>query len=94
VEGPGVKALLDLEGLVDMERERERLVNKAQKASVEAAKARGKLQNEGFVAKAPESVVAEERSRLATAESQLAEIKVQYRERVGGDLLLPKGKDA
>jgi valyl-tRNA synthetase len=92
VEGPGVEALLDLEGLVDVDRERGRLVNKAQKAHAEAVKARAKLGNKGFVAKAPEAVVAEEQSRLSAAEAVLAEVKRQYRERVGGDLPLPEGK--
>jgi valyl-tRNA synthetase len=86
VGGAGVKALLDLEGLVDLERERARLVNKARKASAEAAKARGKLEKEAFLAKAPAEVVAEERARLALAETSLAEAQVQYRERIGGEL--------
>jgi valyl-tRNA synthetase len=89
IEGPGVKAMLDLEGLVDVEREAERLVSKARKASAEAAKAKGKLGNQGFVAKAPEAVVAEERARLATAEAALEEVRRHYEERVGGRLVLP-----
>jgi valyl-tRNA synthetase len=86
VEAPGVKALLDLEGLVDVDGERARLVAKAQKAHVEAAKARAKLGNQGFLAKAPEAVVAEERARLAGAETILEEVRRQYEERIGGDL--------
>ena len=92
IEGPGVKALLDLEGLVDVERERERLVTKAQKANSEASKARAKLENQGFLAKAPEAVVAEERSRLDSAETVLEEVRRQYEERVGGELPLAEGK--
>jgi valyl-tRNA synthetase len=91
VTGPGVKALLDLEGLVDVERERMRLVSKARKAQAEVLKARAKLANEGFVAKAPEAVVAEERSRLDAAEAVLAEVQLQHRERVGGELDLSEG---
>ena len=89
IVGPGVKAMLDLEGLVDLEREAERLVSKAGKAQVEASKARAKLQNQGFVAKAPEAVVAEERARLAAAEAALSEVRRHYEERVGGRLALP-----
>jgi len=92
IEGPAVKGLLDLEGLVDVERERSRLVAKAQKAHGEAAKSRAKLENKGFVAKAPEAVVAEERTRLAAAEAVLDEVRRQYSERIGGDLPLTEGK--
>jgi valyl-tRNA synthetase len=88
VQGPGVKVLLDLEGLVDVDRERSRLVNKAQKASADVVKFKAKLGNQGFVAKAPAEVVAEEHARLAVAETLLAEAQAQYRERVGGELPL------
>jgi valyl-tRNA synthetase len=91
IEAPGVKVLLDLAGLVDVERERERLLSKAKKAQVEAAKARGKLGNQGFLAKAPEAVVAEERERLAAAESIIEDVKRQYRERVGEEMPQPDG---
>jgi valyl-tRNA synthetase len=91
VQATGVKAYLDLEGLVDVERERVRLVSKAQKADAEAAKCRAKLGNQGFVAKAPAEVVAEEQSRLTLAEAVLEEALVQYRERVGGELPLARG---
>jgi valyl-tRNA synthetase len=91
IEGPGVKALLDLEGLVDIERERGRLLAKAQKANGEAIKARAKVDNPAFVAKAPEAVVAEERSRLAEAEAVLEEVRRQYAERVGGELPVGRG---
>ena len=53
VQGPGVKALLDLEGLVDVERERVRLVSKAQKANAEAAKSRGQVGQPGLRGQGP-----------------------------------------
>ncbi|MBN1630964.1 MAG: class I tRNA ligase family protein, partial [Thermoleophilia bacterium] len=92
VEAPGAKAFLDIEGLVDIDRERARLLSKAQKAHVEAGKAQAKLQNQGFLAKAPEAVVAEERERLSVAEAVLAEVRHQYRERIGEELPLLEGK--
>lgn len=84
--GAGVRALLALEGVVDVERERVRLLGRAEKARVEAEKAAKKLGNEGFVKKAPAEVVEEERSRLAGAEALLEELRRQYRERIGEEL--------
>ena len=81
-----VTALLDLTGLVDVERERDRLVAKANKAAGDIAKAGKKLSNQGFLSKAPEEVVAEERQRLASAEAVLAEARRQYRERIGEEM--------
>jgi valyl-tRNA synthetase len=92
VDASGVKAFLDIEGLVDVDRERARLLSKAQKAHVEAGKAQAKLQNQGFLAKAPEAVVAEERDRLSAAEAVLEEVRHQYRERIGEELPLTEGK--
>ncbi|MHB9148564.1 MAG: valine--tRNA ligase [Thermoleophilia bacterium] len=86
VEAPRLKVLLPLEGLVDVEKERARLVGRAEKARADAARARGKLSNEGFVAKAPAEVVEQERERLLLAEGSLGDIARQYRERLGEEL--------
>jgi valyl-tRNA synthetase len=90
IEAPGVKALLDLEGLVDVDRERERLIGKARRADAEATKALAKLDNQGFMAKAPEAVIAEERARLAAAEAVLEEVHRQYEERIGEEMPSPE----
>lgn len=82
------KGYLELEGLVDLERERQRLMNKARKAQAERDRAQAKLTNEGFLSKAPESVVAEERARLEAALATLEEVRIQYLERVGEELPL------
>jgi valyl-tRNA synthetase len=87
---PGVKILLDLTGLVDVERESERLLSKAKKAQAEIAKARKKLENQGFLAKAPETVIAEERERMMTAQAVIDEVRRQYRERVGEEMPVPE----
>jgi hypothetical protein len=78
--------LLALEGFVDVERERVRLRGKAQKAAQEAERARKKLDNPGFLAKAPAAVVEEERGRLARAGDLVTELGRQYRERIGEEL--------
>jgi valyl-tRNA synthetase len=84
--GEALRALLALEGVVDVEKERARLIGKAEKARAEAEKASRKLSNEGFVKKAPPEVIEEERSRLTQAEEILEGLRRQYRERIGEEL--------
>ncbi len=86
VEAPGVQALLTLEGFIDMEKERARLLGKAGKARAELGRARAKLDNSGFLSNAPAQVVEEMRGRAAQAEATLTEVSRQYKERVGEDL--------
>ncbi len=84
--GAGVKALLALGGIVDPEKEKTRLLARAGKVRQELNKARGKLANEAFVARAPVEIVEEERRRVAVAEAALEDLERQYRERVGEEL--------
>lgn len=86
VEASGVTALLDLVGFVDEQKERARLLAKAQKARAEMAKSGAKLGNQGFRAKAPTDVVEQEQERLRQAETLLADIAGHYRERLGEEL--------
>jgi valyl-tRNA synthetase len=58
-----VRVLVPLEGLVDFEKERERLARELKKVSNDLASVEKKLSNEGFVARAPQEVVAQERER-------------------------------
>ena len=55
---------IPLNQLVDMAAEKERLEGELKKMDSEIARAEGKLNNQGFVAKAPEAVVAAEREKL------------------------------
>ena len=55
---------IPLSELVDKEAERRRLETELQRLDGEIARAEGKLANTGFVAKAPEAVVAAERAKL------------------------------
>jgi valyl-tRNA synthetase len=61
----GVEAYLPLAGLVDLDREIARLQKAVAATDQEIQRAQGILANEGFVSKAPDHVVQQQRDRLA-----------------------------
>ena len=61
----GAEIFLPLEELVDMEKEKERLSKEKDNLEKELQRVRGKLSNQGFVAKAPQSVIEEEKAKEA-----------------------------
>ncbi len=67
--------VLPLEGLIDIAAERTRLGKERDKLAADAKKTRAKLENADFVARAPEEVVAENRERLAAAESEVERLR-------------------
>ncbi|HVZ07606.1 valine--tRNA ligase [Rhodopila sp.] len=66
--------ILPLEGLIDLGAERARLTKERDKLAADAKKTQQKLANADFVARAKEEVVAENRERLAAAESEIARL--------------------
>ena len=69
--------LIPLAGLIDKQVELARLQKNIARLEQETARIAGKLDNESFVAKAPEQVVNNEKSKLADAEMALASLRVQ-----------------
>ncbi len=67
----GVEVYLPLAGLVDMEKERQRLGKEIQKVRGEIGGLEKKLANEGFRAKAPAEVIAKEEAKLEDARYRL-----------------------
>ncbi len=59
---------------VDLEAEKRRAGERAEVLRKEISRAQGKLANQGFVAKAPEAVVAAERAKLEQLEKELEEL--------------------
>ncbi|WP_241575860.1 hypothetical protein, partial [Rosenbergiella nectarea] len=66
--------LIPMAGLINKDVELERLAKELGKVDIEIEKIATKLGNEGFVARAPEAVVAKERERLADLEHSKAKI--------------------
>ncbi|MFW6306909.1 MAG: class I tRNA ligase family protein, partial [Bacillota bacterium] len=60
----GVEVILPLEGMVDIDKEIERLEKELDDVKSEIKRAEGKLANDGFVNKAPEELVQRERKKL------------------------------
>ena len=72
-----VHAYISLEGVVDTAAERERLDKEIDETRVLLARSRGKLDNDEFVSKAPEAIVAKERDRVDELEATLAELDLR-----------------
>ncbi|MFE8975453.1 valine--tRNA ligase [Streptomyces cyaneofuscatus] len=73
----GATVALDLSGTIDVPAERKRLTKDLEAAQKEKAQATGKLGNEAFLAKAPDSVVDKIRGRLSKAEADIERISAQ-----------------
>jgi valyl-tRNA synthetase len=84
VESPAITATVrtanmtvhvDLEGLIDVAAERERLTKQLERLSGMVAAKQRKLSNNQFVERAPENVVQRERHNLAQMEEQLKTVR-------------------
>ncbi len=66
--------------LVDVEKEIARLTKDLKNVEGEIARAQGKLNNQGFVAKAPAALIEKEKEKLATNEGLLEKLKARIAE--------------
>ncbi|MPM23257.1 Valine--tRNA ligase [bioreactor metagenome] len=71
----GIEAVIPLSSLVDPEKEKARIQKEIERVGTDISRATAKLNNEGFLAKAPQSVVDEEKAKLALAEEILGKLR-------------------
>ncbi|MCQ2548289.1 MAG: valine--tRNA ligase [Clostridia bacterium] len=71
----GATIFIPLDDLVDYKEEFDRLTKEEKRLEGEVKRASGKLSNEGFVAKAPETVINAEREKLAKYEEMLEKLR-------------------
>ena len=74
---PFAQVLIPLAGLIKIEDEIQRLQSEVSRLQSEVTRASKKLDNESFVAKAPEVVVEQERQKLTQYEEQLQAVKAR-----------------
>ncbi len=72
---PGAEIFIPLDDLLDYQAEKERLEKERQRLDKEVKRLEGKLSNQGFVSKAPEKIVAEEKEKLAGYQEMLEKVE-------------------
>jgi valyl-tRNA synthetase len=70
----GSELFIPSDELLDYDLELQRLGKEKEKLSQEVARVKGKLGNQGFVAKAPAKVIEEEKEKMAKYEDMLAKV--------------------
>ncbi|MFQ6674358.1 MAG: class I tRNA ligase family protein, partial [Fidelibacterota bacterium] len=74
----GMELFIPLEGLIDLAREKERLLDQIQRLGSRLQQVETKLQDREFVTKAPGDVVERERKKLGDMSDNLAKLKQNY----------------
>ncbi len=72
-----MELLIPMAGLIDKDAELARLDKQLEKTGKDLARVEGKLNNEKFVGKAPEAVIAKERAKLEEMQTTVAKLKEQ-----------------
>ena len=73
-------AFIPLNELIDIEKELARLAKERTRIEGEIKRAEGKLNNQGFIAKAPQKVIDEERAKLAAARELMEKLTARIAE--------------
>ncbi len=73
----GIKLSIPFSGMVDLAAERQKLEKELAQTRAECDRLEARLQDEAFLTKAPEAVVARERQRLYTLKDKLEKLKQQ-----------------
>ena len=79
----GAEIFVPLEGVLDLDRERERLRTEIQRITGQLNGVEKKLANENFVSRAPEDVVAREREKAESMQGQVTKLQEKLTELEG-----------
>ena len=71
----GLEVYMELKGLIDVDKEKERISKDMADAQFEISRAEKKLSNEKFLAKAPPDIVEKERAKLAVQKEKIQSIQ-------------------
>ena len=74
------EVMIPMGDLIDFEKERERILKEITQAEAEIKKAKGLLSNQGFVAKAPQKLIDNEKEKLLRAEDRLQKLQDKLQE--------------
>ncbi|MCL4424573.1 MAG: valine--tRNA ligase [Firmicutes bacterium] len=80
---PGVEIYLPLAGLIDLEKEVSRLTKELETAEKDLVALRARLNNPGFLQKAPPQVVEKEKERLGVLQEKAEKIRARLRRLTG-----------
>ncbi len=72
--GKGFEVFIPLEGIIDIEKERERLIKESDRLESSIGAVTGKLKNKSFVEKAPKEIVEKEKEKLNFLKGELEKI--------------------
>ncbi|GMR13213.1 MAG: valine--tRNA ligase [Gemmatimonadota bacterium] len=75
----GTEVFVPLKGVIDVVKERDRLQTEIDRLGDQVKGARSKLENENFVSRAPEAVVARERAKADTFAEQMDKLEAKLR---------------